>query len=60
MAGRLGYDGVEVMVWTDPVTQDLLVRGGDFERTPYIGQHGWVTAWGKAASLPWKNESRSS
>jgi sugar phosphate isomerase/epimerase len=22
MAGRLGYDGVEVMVWTDPVSQD--------------------------------------
>src|ERR1044071_8788553 len=21
-AGRLGYDGVEVMVWTDPVTQE--------------------------------------
>jgi len=39
---------------TDPVTQDLLVRGGDFERTPYLGQHGWVTAWGKAANLPWK------
>jgi hypothetical protein len=39
---------------TDPVTQDLLVRGGDFERTPYLGQHGWVTAWGKASALPWK------
>ncbi|WP_243744607.1 sugar phosphate isomerase/epimerase family protein [Streptomyces hainanensis] len=23
IAGRLGYDGVEVMVWTDPVSQDL-------------------------------------
>lgn len=22
LAGRLGYDGVEVMVWTDPVTQE--------------------------------------
>jgi sugar phosphate isomerase/epimerase len=22
LAGRLGYDGVEVMVWTDPVSQD--------------------------------------
>src|SRR5690349_19327342 len=23
MAANLGYDGVEVMVWTDPVSQDL-------------------------------------
>ena len=23
MAARLGYDGVEVMVWTDPVSQDV-------------------------------------
>ncbi|MDT0321518.1 sugar phosphate isomerase/epimerase family protein [Streptomyces millisiae] len=23
IAGRIGYDGVEVMVWTDPVSQDL-------------------------------------
>ena len=22
LAARLGYDGVEVMVWTDPVSQD--------------------------------------
>ena len=38
---------------TDPVTQDLLVRQGRFERTPFIGQHGWVTARGKAPELPW-------
>jgi hypothetical protein len=29
------------------------VRRGGFERTPYIGQHGWVTASGKASDLPW-------
>ena len=23
VAARLGYDGVEVMVWTDPVSQDV-------------------------------------
>ncbi len=23
IAARLGYDGVEVMVWTDPVSQDV-------------------------------------
>ena len=22
LAGRLGFDGVEIMVWTDPVSQD--------------------------------------
>ena len=22
MASRLGYDGIEIMVWTDPVSQD--------------------------------------
>jgi hypothetical protein len=35
------------------VTQDLLIRQGAFERTPFIGQHGWVTASGKASELPW-------
>ena len=38
---------------TDPVTQDLLVQQGLFQRTPFIGQHGWVTAWGKSPDLPW-------
>jgi hypothetical protein len=47
-------EGPGLSIKTDPVTQDLLVRGGDFERTPYIGQHGWVTARGRAATLPWK------
>ena len=42
-----------VSIKTDPVTQDLLVRQEHFERTPYIGQHGWVTTWGKSAELPW-------
>src|SRR5437764_6933848 len=23
LAARLGYDGVEVMVWTDPISQDV-------------------------------------
>ena len=27
----------------DLATQDSLVRGGRFLRTPYVGQHGWVT-----------------
>jgi predicted DNA-binding protein (MmcQ/YjbR family) len=27
----------------DLTTQDSLVREGRFFRTPYVGQHGWVT-----------------
>lgn len=38
---------------TDPVTQDLLVRQGTFERTPFIGQHGWISVRGKTTELPW-------
>jgi predicted DNA-binding protein (MmcQ/YjbR family) len=30
----------------DLTTQDLLVKRGPYIRTPYIGQHGWVTVWG--------------
>lgn len=33
-------------VKSDPVGQDLLVRRGPWLRTPYIGQHGWVSVWG--------------
>jgi predicted DNA-binding protein (MmcQ/YjbR family) len=30
----------------DLTAQDLLVKRGPYIRTPYIGQHGWVTVWG--------------
>jgi hypothetical protein len=53
IVGDGGGDRPSVSIKTDPVTQDLLVRGGSFERTPYIGQHGWVSASGKASELPW-------
>ena len=53
IVGEGDGDGATVSIKTDPATQDLLVRQGIFERTPFIGQHGWVTAWGKAADLPW-------
>ena len=41
MAARLGYDGVEVMVWTDPVSQDLdaLRRLSDYHRIPILAIH---------------------
>ena len=52
----LSHDGdgrPSVAVKTDPATQDLLVHQGRFERTPYIGQHGWVSATGTVRELPW-------
>ncbi|GAA2607021.1 sugar phosphate isomerase/epimerase [Streptomyces axinellae] len=41
IAGRLGYDGVEVMVWTDPVSQDVeaLRRLSDFHGVPVLAIH---------------------
>ena len=41
MAARLGYDGVEVMVWTDPVSQDpeALHRLSEYHGIPIIAIH---------------------
>jgi sugar phosphate isomerase/epimerase len=41
IAGRLGYDGVEVMVWTDPVSQDItaLRRLSDYHEVPILAVH---------------------
>ena len=41
MAARLGYDGVEVMVWTDPVSQDVeaLRTLSDYHRIPILAIH---------------------
>jgi sugar phosphate isomerase/epimerase len=41
IAGRLGYDGVEVMVWTDPVSQDVeaLRRLSDHHGVPVLAVH---------------------
>ncbi|WP_030906253.1 sugar phosphate isomerase/epimerase family protein [Streptomyces sp. NRRL F-5126] len=41
IAGRLGYDGVEVMVWTDPVSQDLdaLRALSDRHEVPVLAIH---------------------
>ncbi|AXK36665.1 sugar phosphate isomerase/epimerase [Streptomyces armeniacus] len=41
IAGRLGYDGVEVMVWTDPVSQDVdaLRRLSDVHGVPVLAVH---------------------
>jgi sugar phosphate isomerase/epimerase len=40
-AGRLGYDGLEVMVYTDPVSQsaDALARLVDYHQVPVLAVH---------------------
>ena len=41
LAARLGYDGVEVMVWTDPVSQDVdaLKRLRDYHEVEILALH---------------------
>jgi sugar phosphate isomerase/epimerase len=55
-AARLGYDGVEVMVYTDPVSQnvDVLRRLSDYHQIPVLAVHApslLVTqrVWGRDA-----------
>jgi predicted DNA-binding protein (MmcQ/YjbR family) len=39
----MGVDGHAISIKCDPVTQAHLVRRGPYYRTPYIGQHGWIS-----------------
>jgi sugar phosphate isomerase/epimerase len=41
LAGKLGYDGVEVMVWTDPISQDAnaLRRLSEHYQVPILAIH---------------------
>lgn len=41
IAARLGYDGVELMVWTDPVSQDVeaIRRLSDYHQIPVLAVH---------------------
>jgi len=50
--------GASISFKSDPVSQSMLVRRGPFYRTPYIGQHGWVSLdrpldydWGEVQDL---------
>ena len=38
---------------SDLTTQAFLVEGGRFYRTPYVGQHGWVSIDGTVKQLDW-------
>ena len=39
----MGADGGDISIKSDPTSQAHLVRRGPWYRTPYIGQHGWVS-----------------
>ncbi len=41
LAGKLGYDGVEIMVWTDPISQDpyALQRLSEHYQVPILAIH---------------------
>ena len=47
-------DGVPSLgLKSDLTTQDMLVQGGRFYRTPYVGQHGWVSIDGTVRQMDW-------
>ena len=63
MAARLGYDGVEVMVYTDPVSQDadVLTRLRDYHQLPILAVHApslllTQRVWGRE---PWEKLRRA-
>jgi sugar phosphate isomerase/epimerase len=63
IAARLGYDGVEVMVYTDPVSQDadVLRRLRDYHQIPILGVHApslllTQRVWG---TEPWEKLRRA-
>jgi sugar phosphate isomerase/epimerase len=63
MAARLGYDGIEVMVYTDPVSQtaDALTRLRDYHQLPILAVHApslllTQRVWGRE---PWEKLRRA-
>jgi sugar phosphate isomerase/epimerase len=63
MAARLGYDGIEVMVYTDPVSQtaDALTRLSDYHQLPILAVHApslllTQRVWGRE---PWEKLRRA-
>ena len=63
IAARLGYDGVEVMVYTDPVSQDadVLRRLQDYHQLPIVSVHApslllTQRVWGRE---PWEKLRRA-
>src|SRR6204780_771314 len=63
IAARLGYDGIEVMVYTDPVSQtaDALTRLSDYHQLPILAVHApslllTQRVWGRE---PWEKLRRA-
>ena len=63
IAARLGYDGIEVMVYTDPVSQDadVLRRLSDYHQVPVVSVHApslllTQRVWGRE---PWEKLRRA-
>ncbi|WP_426446790.1 MmcQ/YjbR family DNA-binding protein [Paenibacillus sp. S-38] len=51
--GENAADGVSISIKADKETQAFLLEKGPYVRTPYIGQHGWVTVKPPDA-VPWE------
>ena len=54
----MGEDGGAISIKADRETQAALIRRGPYYRTPYIGQHGWISIvdplnhdWAEVAEL---------
>jgi len=63
VAARLGYDGIEVMVYADPVSQDaeVLTRLSDYHQVPILAVHApslllTQRVWGRE---PWEKLRRA-
>jgi hypothetical protein len=39
----MGSQELHLAIKADSVTQEALVRSGRYTRTPFLGQHGWVS-----------------
>jgi predicted DNA-binding protein (MmcQ/YjbR family) len=39
----MGSTRLHLAIKADHATQDVLVRTGQWEKTPFIGRHGWVS-----------------
>jgi predicted DNA-binding protein (MmcQ/YjbR family) len=39
----MGEQGEAISIKADPITQAALIKRGPYYRTPYIGQHGWIS-----------------
>jgi predicted DNA-binding protein (MmcQ/YjbR family) len=39
----MGEEGTAISIKSDPINQSLLIQRGPYYRTPYIGQHGWIS-----------------